>query len=144
VENYTWDAENERVDVAFTYTKASGSAGEILQRASIVNGSNTEWSLAVKALIGYIPVGMAYLVCSCAEDYSWTIIGVPDRKYLWIMSRTVELPHTTYIEALREAQDMGFDIGEVVKVQHDATFEDVPAQSEPEPEPEPNTSPGKI
>lgn len=144
VENYAWDAENERVDVTFTYKKANGSAGEILQRASIVNGSNTEWSLAVKALIGYIPVGMAYLVLYCAEDYSWTIIGVPDRKYLWIMSRTVELPHTTFIEALRKAYDMGFDIGQVVKVQHDATFEDVPAQSEPEPEPEPDSNPGKI
>ena len=71
---------------------------------------------------------------------------MPDRKYLWIMARAPELPRATYVEALRKAYDMGFDLGEVVKVQHDATFEDVPVQSEvePEPQPEPDTSPGKI
>ena len=106
-----------------------------------MNGSNTQWSLAVKSLLGYIPVPMAYLVCHCAEDYSWTIIGVPDRKYLWIMARGPELPRATYIEALRKAYDMGFDLGEVVKVQHDATFEDVPVQPEVEPEPQPAAGP---
>lgn len=139
VENYAWDEENQRVDVTFTYTKSNGSAGEILQRGSIVNGSATQWSLAIKTPVGYIPVPMAYLVCHCAEDYSWTIIGVPDRKYLWIMARESQLPYATHIEALRKAQDMGFDLGNVVKVQHDVNYEDVPLPAglgEPEPEPE--------
>jgi dehydrogenase/reductase SDR family protein 12 len=144
IEDYVWDDAEQRVDVSFTYTKPNGAPGEILQRAKIANApTNTEWSLAVKSFIGYVPVPAGYLVLHCAEDYSWTIVGLPDRTNVWIMARTTFMAHETYIEALRIAQGLGFDMKELVKVQHDVSFEDVAAaeqspllQAEPEPEPE--------
>ena len=49
------------------------------------------------------------------------------------MARTTDLPHATYIDGLRRAQAMGFDMSKAVKVKHDASYEDL----EPEPEPGP-------
>lgn len=36
----------------------------------------------------FLPVSLTYLVVDCnTVDYSTTIIGVPDRSYVWIMAR---------------------------------------------------------
>lgn len=64
----------------------------------------------------YLPVGIPYLVIHCAEDYSTTMIGVPDRKYLWIMARTSHIDDATYKEMIERASQLGFDTKQVVKV----------------------------
>ena len=54
-------------------------------------GLNTEWRVKMKFL-GLIPIKLPYLVIDLASDGSYTVIGYPSRKYLWIMARTKTLP----------------------------------------------------
>jgi len=62
------------------------------------------------------PFRAAYLIVHVDPDYRNTIIGVPDRKYLWIMSRQPEIPSTEYDRLLRIAGGLGYDTASVQRV----------------------------
>ena len=62
------------------------------------------------------PVKAAYLITYLSEDYQTTIIGVPDRKYAWIMARTKTLPDATYQKLVAELKRQGHDLTKLRKV----------------------------
>lgn len=85
VEEYTWNHAEKRIDINFYYNKDSfsGALKKIPQKAWIVDSiSNARWHVSP-----FWPLKFDYLVVDLAKDYSWTAIGVPSGKYLWIMSR---------------------------------------------------------
>jgi apolipoprotein D and lipocalin family protein len=43
------------------------------------------------------------------------VISVPDRKYLWILSRTPVLPDGVYRDILERLSAQGFDVQRLVK-----------------------------
>lgn len=49
-------------------------------------------------------------------DYQWTLIGSGSAKYLWILSRTPELPKATLDTILAEAQRRGYDTSKLIWV----------------------------
>ena len=53
---------------------------------------NSEWKMKFD---WYLPEA-DYLILSLDADYQRTVIGVPDRKYVWIMSRTPVMPEAEY------------------------------------------------
>jgi apolipoprotein D and lipocalin family protein len=50
-----------------------------------------------------------YWVIGLDPAYRWAVVGAPDRDYLWILSRTPELPAAEYAEAVGIAAAQGFD-----------------------------------
>lgn len=42
-----------------------------------------------------------YWIIGLSPDYRYAIVGEPNRKYLWILSRTPDMDATTYKELLR-------------------------------------------
>jgi hypothetical protein len=44
-----------------------------------------------------LPLSLPYLVLECADDYSHTVVGMPNRDYLWIMARTPHIEDELYI-----------------------------------------------
>lgn len=160
IENYTWDAANNRVKVRFQYLPAGSnkttSFSEMRMQGHMKNTPlNTHWGIDPHVLGVRIPLGMDYLVLHLSEDQSWCVVGVPDRSYLWIMTRTKptiyeqskpamevynitethlsDKSHTVaaedeslaagmleekqvFLQALRKAQDLGYDIRKVIRV----------------------------
>lgn len=51
------------------------------------NETNAEWRMQF-----VWPFKAAYLITYLDDDYQTTVIGVPDRKYAWIMSRKKSIP----------------------------------------------------
>ena len=49
-------------------------------------------------------------------DYQWALIGSGSAKYLWILSRTPELPKDTLDTILAEAQRRGYDTSKLIWV----------------------------
>jgi apolipoprotein D and lipocalin family protein len=47
------------------------------------------------------PFKAAYLIAYLDENYETTVIGVPDRDYVWIMARTKTIPETRYQELVK-------------------------------------------
>ncbi len=56
------------------------------------------------------PFKADYWVVGLDPDYRWAVVGNPDRKYLWILSRTPQLAATEKAAALASAKEQGFDL----------------------------------
>jgi apolipoprotein D and lipocalin family protein len=71
------------------------------------------------ALLSFLPMVWGdYWIIGLADDYSWAVVGSPDRKYLWILSRTADLEPALFDRAVRIARDNGFDVTRLVKTTH--------------------------
>ena len=49
-----------------------------------------------------------YYIIGLADDYSWAVVGHPDRKYLWILSRESYMTTDTYNHILTLVRDRGY------------------------------------
>ena len=50
-----------------------------------------------------------YWVIDLDPDYQWAVVGVPSRKYLWILSRAPSMDPQTYQEILNRLTGHGYD-----------------------------------
>lgn len=113
IEDYTWNEKENRIDVMFTQMK-DGEKKEYPQKAWVDNKAGSKWKIQF-----FWPLKFDYLVVDLAKDYSWTVIGVPDRDHVWIMSRDKTLDEKTYSEIVNRLKDQGFDISKIEKVKQD-------------------------
>jgi apolipoprotein D and lipocalin family protein len=51
-----------------------------------------------------------YWIIGLAPEYQWAIVGVPSRKYLWILSREPQMEEEALREALEEARIKGYHL----------------------------------
>ena len=56
-----------------------------------------------------------YWVIDLAEDYSYAVVGTPNRDYLWILSRSRTLDDTTYRHITARVAEQGFDADRIVR-----------------------------
>lgn len=57
------------------------------------------------------PFSGDYWIIGLAPDYRWAVVGDPERKYLWILSRTPVMPLDVLEKARQAARDQGYDLG---------------------------------
>jgi len=102
IEHYDFhpDAKGGLIKVKFTFVpKGAKSISEAQMRATISNAPiNTQWALDPKIFGIRLPLGLTYQILDLTEQY--TIIGVPDRSYLWIMTRNRPAFDSNYKTAL--------------------------------------------
>ncbi len=75
--------------------------------------TNTEWRMQF-----VWPFKSVYLIAWVDEDYRNTIIGVPNRRYVWLMSRTSDLSDAEYGALVDLAGDLGHDTSKIVRIPH--------------------------
>jgi apolipoprotein D and lipocalin family protein len=80
-------------------------------KAYIVDGSKN----ARLKIQFFWPFRGDYYIIGLADDYSWAIVGHPDRKYLWILSRESFMPTNTYNDILKLVSERGYDLKPLVK-----------------------------
>ncbi len=56
-----------------------------------------------------------YWIIDLAQDYSYAVVGSPDRKYLWVLSRTPQLAEANYEQITRRVAAQGFEVSRLVK-----------------------------
>ena len=56
-----------------------------------------------------------YWIIDLASDYSYAVVGHPNRKYLWILSRTPLLDENIYLGILNRLKTAGFDLDKLQK-----------------------------
>lgn len=57
-----------------------------------------------------------YIVMMLADDYSYALVGSKSQNYLWILSRTPQLPERTMNAILTEARSRGYDTEKLIMV----------------------------
>ncbi|MCC2597484.1 lipocalin family protein [Pusillimonas sp. MFBS29] len=56
-----------------------------------------------------------YWILRLEGDYRYSLVGTPDRKYLWVLSRDKQADQTTVDALLEYAETLGFPVDEVKK-----------------------------
>ncbi|MEP7213926.1 MAG: lipocalin family protein [Acidobacteriota bacterium] len=119
-------------NTAATYTtKPNGKIevlNECLAKDGIVDSAKGEAKVVDKATNAKLKVRFApsflsafgfvwgdYWVIDLGKNYEYSVVGDPKREYLWILSRTSELPEPVYQGILRRVQDLGFNPGKLEK-----------------------------
>ena len=140
IEHYDWDKERNCVQVTFTYQPSGATQRSTAYMRGYVKNEpvNTQWSMSPKVGI-YLPLGLTYLIPYIAPDASYVLVGVPDRSYLWIMTRarppatdggidsataadsmvprlSKEEYERVYAEGVQRAVELGFREDKIVRV----------------------------
>jgi apolipoprotein D and lipocalin family protein len=55
------------------------------------------------------PFKAKYWIIDLANDYSYAVVGHPNRKYLWILSRTTKIDEQIYQGIITRLKEKGFD-----------------------------------
>jgi len=115
---------DRRIDVINRCRTADGGVIEARGVARIVD-SRTSAKLKVRfapAVLSFLPfVWGDYWILGLADDYSWAVVGSPDRHYLWILARAPALEADRFASALAAARANLFDVERLVKTSHTAT-----------------------
>jgi apolipoprotein D and lipocalin family protein len=61
------------------------------------------------------PFWGAYWIIGLDADYQWAIVGHPNRKYLWILSRSPQMDDSLYAGLLKLVVDKGYDLARIKK-----------------------------
>jgi len=59
------------------------------------------------------PFSGKYWIIDLADDYSYAVVGHPNRKYLWILSRTPHMDEQLYDTIVRRVAAKGFDVSKL-------------------------------
>ena len=78
-------------------------------KATVVEGSSNS-RLKVSF---FWPFQADYWVLGLDPQYRWAVVGNPNRKYLWVLSRTPQLPADLLDAALASASAQGFDLNQL-------------------------------
>jgi len=116
VESYAL-AEDGTIPTTYTFNKGAldGPVKTYNPRGFVHNTeTNAEWRMRF-----IWPFKAPYLIVDLDEDYQTTIIGVPDRKYAWIMARSKTLPEKRYDALVARLAETGHDISKLRRVPHE-------------------------
>lgn len=106
-----------RVSVRNTAITPAGKTRSIEGQADVVAGSNGS-RLRVKfhGLAGLVPASREgnYWIIALDPGYRSAMVGTPDRKYLWILSREPRLTEATKKAYLKQAARLGFSLQDLV------------------------------
>ena len=58
-----------------------------------------------------------YWIIDLASDYSYAVVSHPNKKYLWILSRTSKMDDTVYQKIISRLKSKGFDLSKIKKTE---------------------------
>jgi apolipoprotein D and lipocalin family protein len=102
--------------------KNGGDLSEAEGRARRANGDGPISKLEVRfapAFLSFLPfVWGDYWILDLASDYSYAVIGEPDREYLWVLARSPKIDDQTLGEILERAKKQGYDLNALIRTKH--------------------------
>jgi len=111
--------EDGRVDVTNRCRTHAGSWDQAQGTARVIDGeSNARLQVSFVQLFGWQLFWGDYWVLELAPDYSHVIVGTPDRRYGWILSRSPALPAATRQGIDRRLREQGYDPGDFLDTPH--------------------------
>jgi apolipoprotein D and lipocalin family protein len=128
-------------DVRARYTLRSDGRIDVVNRCRTGDGSTTEAHgiarrvderTSARLKVRFAPAALSFLpfvwgdywILGLADDYTWSLVGSPDRAYLWILSRTPDMNADAYASAVRVAAANGFEVDRLVRTLHGTRLQD--------------------
>lgn len=108
--DYTREADGT-IKVVNRCRLEGGSMDEARGKATVVEGSRN----ARLKVSFFWPFKADYWIIGLDPDYRWALVGTPNHKYLWLLSRTPTLPEDTVTLALSIARTQGYDLTQLIR-----------------------------
>ncbi|MGV3662309.1 MAG: lipocalin family protein [Prosthecobacter sp.] len=105
------------IRVVNTEYRPDGSTRTATGRATAVSGSNgARLRVKFEGLAALVPAAVEgnYWIIALEPDYSVALVGTPDRKFLWLLSRGANISPSTKERYLRRAREEGFDTAKLI------------------------------
>lgn len=105
------------VRVVNTEYRPDGTTRTATGRATVVEGSSgSRLRVKFEGLAALVPAAAEgnYWIIDLAPDYSAALVGTPDRKFLWLLSRSANMSPSTKERYLRRARAEGFDTTKLI------------------------------
>lgn len=118
-------------DVRANYAKRADGRLDVVNRCRTSDGTTEAQGVAriadartfAKLKVRFAPAALSFLpfvwgdywILGLADDYSWAVVGSPDREYLWILARTAAIGESTYQSAVAVARANGFAVDRLEK-----------------------------
>jgi apolipoprotein D and lipocalin family protein len=116
--------DNGTIEVVNTCLKVSGQIekAEGMAKQADKNGPNTKLRVRfAPKILSFLPfVWGDYWIIDLADDYSYAVVGDPDRKYLWVLSRTPVMDDSLLQGVLDRVKEKGYDLAGLIRTQHTA------------------------
>ena len=71
--------------------------------------SNAKLEVSFVSFLGWRPFWGDYWIIGLDDNYQWAIVGTPNRKYGWVLSRTPKLETQTMDKIFQILKDQGYD-----------------------------------
>ncbi len=99
-------------DIYTTYRKTEDDVVQSIRSKGVIDktSGNSKWKVQF-----VWPFKVDYRIIELADDYSYTVIGNKKKSFVYIMSRTPELPGTGYIKMVEKCRERGYDISKLRK-----------------------------
>jgi apolipoprotein D and lipocalin family protein len=112
--------DDGRIDVLNSCRKENGDIQEAKGLARVVDTlTNSRLEVSFFSILGIRPVWGDYWILGLGENYEYAIVGSPDRKYGWILSRTSQQPPAVLERIWAIVRDQGFDPDDFEMTAHD-------------------------
>jgi len=132
---YTLQADG-RVRVHNQCRKADGEMASAVGEARTVDWR--DGALKVRfapKFLSFLPMVWGdYWILDIDRNYQWALVGGPDCRYLWILSRTPEMASATFENLKERARHRGYDVSKLILMAPiiDETLSDETSSDEPQ------------
>lgn len=101
--------ENGRVEVVNRCVKSDGTVDEARGIARVVDpDTNARLKVSFVRLLGFNLFWGDYWVIGLGDDYEYAVVGTPDRKYGWLLTREPEIPEALVDELFFVLETRGY------------------------------------
>jgi apolipoprotein D and lipocalin family protein len=59
-----------------------------------------------------------YWIINLGKDYTYAVVGTPNRKYLWILNRTPQMDDNLFSQLIEFVKSKGFNVTNLIKTSH--------------------------
>lgn len=128
----TYTPDGDEVAVSNRCINADGEFEEATARATPQDDSGAKLSVNfLPTLLRWIPFTDGdYWILRLDPGYRMSLVGTPDRKYLWLLSRDHAPSEDEVQDYLRTARELGFDTDDVIRPAQSGTVHTPEAHGE--------------
>lgn len=102
--------EDGKIEVVNRCRNEDGSLRQVKGKAWSVSQSNARLKVSF-----FWPFRGDYWIIALGENYDYAVVATPNRKLLWILSRSPQMEEALYEEIVQRLQADGFDPDKVLR-----------------------------
>lgn len=114
-----------RIDV---FNQCRQADGKVRSAQAVAKRAGDKEPASKLKVTFFWPFQANYWVIALDPDYRWAVVGEPERKYLWILSRTPRIDDREYAKIVSLIEKQGYQTQKLIRTGHSAAES---AQSRP-------------